>query len=252
MYIRNLVVGYLNHHLTEVMCAFTFKQGEVGWDATYFGNYFDKIKELGFINKQERKGIQVQFSNNVEELLNPQKPFVQELSSQIIYKNDEQGKAIVLGEKQISFHVIKDYKLWDNFFKDLIVPAYNKYLELGLNNKLQTCQVTYLNKFIIKENEELSKYFTLIQKSLSDEGTEEFTLIDTRYKTKKNIVLNPKLIAGGIEKETKNRIINMECTAIAVLTDNINIDWVNIANDVHEPIRNFFEKSITDTLRQTL
>ena len=243
---------YSNRHLTEVMCAFSFKPGEIVWDATYFGTYFDKIKDIGFINKQERKGIQVQFSNNVDELLNPKKPVIQEVSSQIIYKNDEQGKAIVLGENQLSFHVIKDYKLWDNFFKELISPAYNKYLELGLNNRIQSCQVTYLNQFIIKHDEDLSKYFTLINKSLADEGTEEFTLIDTRYKTKKNIVLNLKLISGGIDEVTKNRIINMECTAVIILTENINIDWANVANDVHEPIRNIFEKSITDELRKTL
>lgn|GEM_PF-2046178 len=241
---------YSNKHLTEVMCAFTFDKGNVEWDATYFGQYFEKIKELGFKNKQERKGIQVRFSGDVQELLNPQKPLVQELESQIVYKNDDQGRAIVLGDKQLSFHVIKNYSVWNNFFSELIKPGFNKYLEMQLHNRVVICQITYLNQFIIKTGENLSEYFTLFTNKLTEEGEEEFTLIDTRYKTKNNIILNLKIFANP-QADSGDRIINMECSATAVAEIN-QVEWDVFANDVHAPIRAFFEKSITDKLRDRL
>jgi hypothetical protein len=39
---------YKNNHLIEVNCGFHFDLNDSRWDSTYFGQFYDKIKDFGF------------------------------------------------------------------------------------------------------------------------------------------------------------------------------------------------------------
>ena len=122
-------MNYKNKHLTEVVCGFEFERDSNPWDSTYFGQYFEKIKQDGFSEKQERKSLQIQFNHS-----NFQAPMISTSSGEddeVIFKNNLKGWAILLGKSKISFHIVRDYKKWEDFRDNLIVPFYNKYLELA-------------------------------------------------------------------------------------------------------------------------
>lgn len=239
-------MNYKNKHLTEVVCGFEFEKGSNLWDSTYFGQYFEKIKQEGFIEKQERKSVQVQFNHS-----NFPTPMISSSSGEddeVIFKNNSKGWAILLGKLRISFHITKDYKNWEDFRDNLIIPFYSKYLELGLGNGSRQCNMIYLNRFRKNSQEKLSDYFTVISEMDSSFGEEPNSAVQRIFNNNTGNLLLARLTAQTTKEGYKD--ISLECGAICISEERKNSnDWKAQLNETRSPVRGFFEAIITERLR---
>jgi uncharacterized protein (TIGR04255 family) len=241
----NLPPAYNNLHLIEVNYGFQFTSSSP-WDSTYFGQYYERIKEHGFTDKQERKGIQIQLSNNPVQVIRSG----QTVDDQIIFKDPIKGWAIAMGKDKISFHIIKDYKGWDNFKQKLIIPFYQIYLDLGLGKGRRQSNMIYLNKFTKDISVNLSDYFTIIQGLDDSFGIEANTFIQRTFNTSSNVLITK--LNSQLRPDGRKNIV-LECGAVCrdskLMTSN---NWQEQTDKTHEPIRNFFEAIITEKLRKEL
>jgi uncharacterized protein (TIGR04255 family) len=237
---------YSNNHLAEVNCGFVFTNESVPWDSTFFGQYYEKIKNEGFTAREDRKGVQ--FTFNVKRPADL--PFTtQEIEDQVIFKNNDKGWAIAMSKGKISFHVVKNYTNWDDFLNNFIKPYFEYYKVLGLGNGMRQCNMVYLNRFEKKVEENLSDSFLLVSPIKSEFGTERVTAINRIIENENNLLiakLNSQIIGGS-------QTINFECGAICKSLLCINSEnWVDQADKTHAPIRDFFEALITEELRSIL
>lgn len=239
---------YSNNHLIEVNCGFQFLEETLPWDSTFFGQYYEKIKESGFSEKEERKGVQITFN---ELLGDTSKSSVatSQIEDQVIFRNAEKGFAILMGKGRISFHCVNGYSGWDVFLNDFILPYTKLYKALGLGNGKRQCSVVYLNIFAKNVDEKLSNYFTIISPLEQSFGVEIISSVQRVVSNEKNLLI-AKLNSKVIEN-TQN--INLECGAVCVNEDCLNNpDWIFQANQTHEPTSSFFEAITTDKLRREL
>ena len=129
----------------------------VVWHSTFFGQYYEKIKDSGFIKREERKSVQITFNGLLQASKNP--PITaSQIEDQVIFRNVDKGWAILIGKERISFHCVKDYLGWDCFLNDFILPFSEYYKSLGLGNGKRQCSIVYLNKLTKGTNENLSDY----------------------------------------------------------------------------------------------
>lgn len=243
-------MAYTNKNLREVVCNFQFiDDGTVKWDSGYFGQFFDKIKDRGYIERQEKKGIKLNVSANSNDLPNAIST-VEETESTMIFKNAENGFAITMAKAQITFHCVKDYINWDTFLKDVLIPLLDIYLQMGLYQKIQFCQVVYLNQFLFEQEIPLAEYFTIVTNPLNDIGIEGTVIVNKNYFTA-DIGMNVKLKSDPTPDKKKR--VSLECGAASLpLQKYTEMNLIDLANITHEPIRNFFEHIITDKLRTIL
>lgn len=237
---------YSNHYLAEVNCGFHFSTETTDWDSTFFGQFYEKIKERGFTERQERKGVQISFDgSNIDET----KITRSEIQDQVVFKNNATGMAIAMGKNKISFHQIKNYTNWNDFVKNLIDPISKVYKALGLGNGDRQCNIVYLNQFVKPNKEMLSDYFTITSPIESKFGLEVNTTIQRIIENENNYLI-AKLNSQNINTSQN---INLECGAICknIICLN-NSDWIDQANQTHEPIKDFFESIITEKLRKEL
>lgn len=240
-----MLTQYSNKHLIEVSCGFQFPQETMTWDSTYFGQYYDKIKDVGFTEKQERKGVQITFNN----IASGNVPVSSsEIEDQVIFKNNFNGWAIAMGRNKISFHIVNNYSNWNDFVENFISPFLNKYLELGLGNGIRNCNIVYLNRFEKAITEKLSDYFTIISQINSDFGIEKNTSLQRVIENEKNILITR--LNTQVANDKLN--INFECGAICKSLECMSQEWKRQAENTHEPIRLFFESLITEKLRNEL
>jgi uncharacterized protein (TIGR04255 family) len=240
-------VQYSNKHLTEVNCGFQFPEESVAWDSTFFGQFYEKIKELGFTDREERKGVQIRFNGNVADSKLP--ITTSHVEDQVVFRDKTKGLAILLGKGKISFHCVNDYKNWEVFLKTFIIPFSELYKSLGLGNGKRQCSVVYLNRFTKKAEDKLSDYFTIVNSLEQKFGQEVATSIQRIVTNPKNQLvtkLNSQQI-GGIQN------INLECGAVCINEECMKSDdWSYQANQTHEPIFEFFEAIISEKLRGEL
>jgi uncharacterized protein (TIGR04255 family) len=241
-------VKYSNHHLIEVNCGFQFPEETVNWDSTFFGQYYEKIKDSGFIEREDRKGVQIMFNAFISDSKSP--PITtSQIEDQVIFKNSEKGLAILIGKGRVSFHCIKGYQKWDVFLNEFIMPFAEHYKSLGLGNGKRQCSVVYLNRFTKSVEENLSDYLTIISSLEPKFGVEIMSSVQRVVSNKKNLLI-AKLNSQVVEK-TQN--INLECGAVCINEKCMsNEDWSYQANQTHEPILSFFEAIITEKLRKEL
>ena len=240
---------YSNKHLIEVNCGFAFPNETTLWDSTFFGQYYEKIKVLGFSDREERKGVQIKFEAIVKSAKTS--PIsASEIEDQIVFRNPQKGWAILMGKGKISFHILKDYTKWDDFIEQFIKPFTELYKGIGLGNGTRQCSVVYLNRFAKKKEENLSDYFTMATQLDSKFGVETVTSVQRVFNNTKNLLI------AKLNSQTGNddiNTINLECGAICVNTDCLESDdWLNQAYKTREPIREFFEELITERLRKEL
>ncbi|NDC42629.1 MAG: TIGR04255 family protein [Chitinophagia bacterium] len=237
---------YSNKFVTEVACTFQFEEGEVVWDSAYFGQYFDKIKDLGFTTRQERKGFQLKIEGNVSEQLLTS---VSEEGTQMVFQDLQRGFAIVLGRAHLSFHIVGTYKNWMSFEQSLLLPFYSLYEELGLYNHIASCNVLYLNKFLIGTSEKLADYFTAVSPKINDIGTplQYFTQQVYPY-TGSNGNLTFKLLCNHLGDEKLE--VSLECSCFCA--NDTEATAPQLAKHTRAPLRALFESSITDKLREIL
>lgn len=172
-----------------------------------------------------------------------------QLEDQVIFKNNKKHQAILLGKNRISFHIVNDYKGWNSFLEDVIIPYSNIYKSLGLGNGKRQCSIVYLNRFKKSSSDDLSNYFRIISQVEPKFGKEVMTFVQRVISNESNLLI-AKLNSQIMDKIQN---VNLECGAICANEQCMNgTDWIYQANQTHEPILNFFEDVITDKLKQEL
>jgi uncharacterized protein (TIGR04255 family) len=230
------------------MCTFNFLPGEVNWDSGFFGQFFDMIRDEGFTQREEKKGVKFEITPQIPAAV----PTMQELDSQMIFRDPERKFAITMGKQLLSFHIVSTYADWESFNNELIIPYMGKYIGLGIYEKILSCQVLYLNSFRFDGKDSLSDYFKIVTPPMSQIGTEVFVNVNKSYLTPKGITLSVRVIPQPAAVPGTNQIM-MECGAIGMVNNGLPIaDWRSISGSVRQPIREFFEAIITPKLRETL
>lgn len=238
--------NYKNNHLVEVNCGFQFLDDSSNWDSTYFGQFYDLIKTNGFNEKIERKGIQVTIKDDKNSTSS--KIASQEIEEQVIFKNSKNGLAILIAKNRISFHSIKNYSNWQSFSKDFILPNLEKYFSLGLGKGMYRLNVLYLNKFSISNDAKTSDYISFFNEI---ENCGNLVEIDNNFRRVFNHNSLTLLIKGS-RNQNNSDVINLECGSFFEAA-NVNNDNVEeIMSLAHEPIRDLFENSITEKLKNNL
>jgi uncharacterized protein (TIGR04255 family) len=246
---NNHTVNYKNKHLVEVNCLFQFNEETVTWDSTFFGQFYEKIKLRGYNQKEERKGVQIRFSGDLENVNSL--PFTTHpVEDQVIFRNVDEGKAIMLGKNQISFHNLENYKGWEYFVSNVVKPGYEIFKQLGLGNGNRNCSIVYLNRFNKSNEEELCNYFTIVSKLQPDFGEEKLCGVQRIVSNGRNMLI-AKLNATTGLSGTKD--ILLECGSVCIDSELIGTeDWELQANQTHAPIYNFFDSLITSKLKHEL
>lgn len=243
--------SYTNNNLREVVCSFNFlDEDDITWDSGYFGQYYDKIKDLGFTQRNERKGIKIQFNGNADQITEGGAASVEEVGSEMIFRNPEKGLAIIMGDRKISFHIVTGYIDWYTFYETFMRPCLNLYLEVGIYKRPDFCQVIYLNEFTFDPWESLADFFTIVTPPLSDVGIEGSVLVQKNY-IANQLGLLVKLNANPTPDEKKFVIVECGATSLPY-PENQELGLLALANKTKEPIRDFFENIITDKLRSIL
>lgn len=119
---------YKNHKIIEAVCAFRFNPSQNSWDITGYADYYNVIKDNGFSKKNEIKPVQFSFQIKPNEL--PVNPQMIQGETQIVFKNESEDRAILLGNNYISFHTINHYPGWEIFSEELISIYLKKYFEI--------------------------------------------------------------------------------------------------------------------------
>lgn len=242
---------YTNKHLKEVLCTYKFIPGATKWDSAFFGQFYDKISDAGFTARQEKKGIVFEIAGNINGNT-PPTPNIQEAESQMIFRDPVRNFAITMGNSLLSFHIVNTYETWEAFNEKLMKPFMEKYLELGIYEKIQSCQVVYLNRFEKPEAQDISDYFTVLSPSFKQFGKETNVQLSKSYITPNDVVLNFRITPQQASIPQTESLM-LECGAVGHLAMGKDIrEWKAISQDVKNPVKDFFESIITDTLRQLL
>lgn len=236
---------YSNSHLVEVNCSFQFPQETTQWDSTFFGRFYEKIKDKGFTEREERKGVEFTFGFRRNSLQLPQTTNVED---QVIFK-DNKGRAILMSRNKISFHIIKGYTIWDDFVNLFIKPYSEIYKSLELGNGIRECSLIYLNGFNKTSDLPLSNFFTIVPQHNSSLGTDAGIAIQKVIDNGSNLLI-AKFIS---QPENRSFSVTLECGAINTnMSSKSGSDWIHQANETHAPVNAFFESIITDDLRNII
>lgn len=232
---------FINHKVTEAVCAFRFDPNQNSWDVTYLANYFNEIKDLGFVKKNEIKPFQLSFHIKPNE--GTSSPQMQEGETQMVFKNEDETHAILMGNNYISFHTINHYDGWDKFKPSLIEKFLLKYFALGLGKGLLSAQMIYINNFNLEQDKDLSDYLNFVPKMQNfGEGDEISHFFQSNYGIAPNKQLSLKTILNPNNSGAKNVILECNCIATALTGS----DWSKLSDDAHQSARNAFIKISTD------
>ena len=237
---------FLNHKITEAVCAFRFDPSLNPWDLTFFSSYFSLI-ENDFGKKQEIKPFQLSFEVKSNE--EPGQPNIQHGESQMVFKTNDEKYAILMGNNYISFHTLNHYPGWDVFKPKTIEENLEKYFSLGLGKKLVSVQMIYINNFNLENNKNLSDYLTFVP-NMKDfgEGEETSHFFQSNYRIAPNKNLSLKTVLNIGLPVGKNVILETNCIAEV----GINQNWRDQANDAHDAARNAFIKISSDYFKQLI
>jgi uncharacterized protein (TIGR04255 family) len=241
---------YKNHKITEAVCAFRFDPNQNNWDFTSFAAYYNVIKDHGFNRKNEIKPLQLSFQIRPNEI--PQTPQMIEGATQMVFKNESENRAILLGDNYISFHTINDYPGWESFSKDLISIFLNKYFELGFGKGLISAQMIYINNFNLDNDLKLSDYLTFVpDMERFGEGDELSHLFQSTYDIAPNKRLQLKTILNVINPDKIKNVI-LECNCIAANSENYDISWESLSQDAHDNSKNAFINVATNRFKDII
>lgn len=210
-----MIIKRNNHSLVEVACSIWFDPNLNDWDITYFGKFYDKIKDLGYNQKEEKKVIEIHIDDTNQD--GDGMPIPQTKSSEVrmIFRNSENNAAIMLSNNLISFNKLTPYNGWDDLMDKIVNPCLKIYEEIGLGKGVIQVSALYLNKFTIPMNEKLINYFNFIPViedigEVSDRSLE----FQTHYDIDSNLELVLKL-NGGTNHQKNNKEVFFECVCIA-------------------------------------
>jgi uncharacterized protein (TIGR04255 family) len=234
-----------NKHLIEVNCSFQFLEETTVWDSTFFGQFYEKIKPLGFDEKQERKGVQITFDGSKGLANMVSSPTM--IDDQVLFFNQDKSIAIALAKQKISFHWLKDYTSWEDFMQKVVKPNFQLYQGLGLGNGKRQCSIVYLNRFENPITEMLSEYFTIVSHLEKTSFGNEIATFVQRVFTNENYLLIAKL---NTTIQNDICVSNLECGSICNNEQLMSsIDWFKQTEVLHEPLKSFFEATITEKLK---
>ncbi|MCF8371250.1 MAG: TIGR04255 family protein [Bacteroidales bacterium] len=229
---------YLNHKITEAVCAFRFDPSKNSWDWTSYAEFYKLIKEKGFIKRNEIKPIQLSFHFKPNEA--PKNPDLVEGETQMVFKNNKEDRAILISNNYISFHTIGNYPGWDVFSNEFISNIITSYFDLGYGNGLDNAQMIYINNFDLKADKKLSNYLTFVpDMDHFGEGDEVSHMFQSAYQIAPNKRLQLKTILNVINPERIKKVL-LECNCIAFNTLKHEINWSELANDAHHNAKNAF------------
>lgn len=215
------------HLLTEVLCAVWFDQNQP-WDSTYFGIYFEKIRDLGFTNKQEQKGYQILIDPTKS---NPNSQFVPpELESKFIFKNESKNRAIILARNYISFHQLAPYENWQTLINEIAMPGLDYYDKLGIGLNIIQVQSLYLNQYSLNLNENIGDYLNFLPNLDSTSIQENITFLSTYgIYPNKQLFLN---VNGNINQSFEINNIILQCGCIVKKVEPSNFQ--SLAEEAHK------------------
>ena len=229
---------YKNHKIIEAVCAFRFNPSKNSWDIMSYADYYNVIKNLGFTKKNEIKPVQFSFQIKPNEF--PRNPQMIEGEPQIVFKNESENRAILLGNNYISFHTINHYPGWDIFSEELISIYLKKYFEIGYGKGLVSSQMIYINSFELEKDKKLSDYLTFVpDMEHFGKGNEISHLFQSAYQIAPNKRLQLKTILNVIPPERIKKVI-LECNCVANNDTNSTIPWMVLSKDAHDNAKNAF------------
>ena len=197
------------HQLLEVLCGLWFDPDYNGWDSTYYGKFFDLIKDGGFDDKKEQKGFQVKFEIPSDSTTVP-KTQADEIDSRMIFRNSSMKTAISMSPNFISFHKLMPYESWMKLYDEQVKPGLEIYKKIGLGNKLIRLQILYLNQYNFLPEEKISDKFSFlpqIGKFGSGKETVNFQIsYDLEPNLQQQILLNSLHIMDG------SKIVSLQCS----------------------------------------
>jgi uncharacterized protein (TIGR04255 family) len=238
---------YKNHKITEAVCAFRFNPKDNHWDVTGYADYYNSIKDYGFLKKNEIKPVQLSFNVKPNEI--PQNPQMTEGDLQMVFKNEDETRAILLGNNYISFHTINHYPGWEIFSEELISIFLNKYFEIGYGKSLLSAQMIYINNFTLDHNHKLSEYLTFVpDMEHFGEGDELSHLFQSAYEIAPNKKLQLKTILNVTNPEKIKNVV-LECNCVAKNSTNYDIPWETLSKDAHDNAKNAFINISTDKFK---
>jgi len=219
------------HELVEVLCSFSFDPIANPWDSTFFGEFYENIKELGFTEKQEQKGIQFKVEFNP---ITPEssKATSDELETRMLFRNSKSNSAIILAPHFVSFHKLAPYLNWEAFRDNEIIPGFRRYNKVGLGIKglIQT-QMLYLNKYDFEKGTALSdkfKFLPSIEKF--GIGKEKSLQFQSKYEFEPNLLMQIRLNASIVNEDKKT--VTLECSCLANNLDG-KTDYLTLAELAH-------------------
>ena len=241
---------YKNHKIIEAVCAFRFNPHENNWDITSFADFYNSIKEFGFIKKSEIKPVQLSFQLRMNE---PSPiPQMTEGETNMVIKNEKENQAVLIGNNYISFHTLKHYPGWEVFSDELISPLINKYFEIGYGKGLVSAQMIYINRLELDRTQKLSDYLTFVPATEHfGEGDELSHLFQSTYKIAPNKVLQLKTILNVLPTNRIKTVI-LECNCIANNTPDYKIPWSDLAKDAHDSAKDAFINISSDYFKDQI
>jgi uncharacterized protein (TIGR04255 family) len=224
----------INEHIVEVLFAMWFDPKSNDWDSTYFGKYHDRIQPLGYTEKQEQKQMEFQLDLSTRQP-NSQ---IREGGIRMIFRNPTLKTAIILANHYISFHKLAPYNSWEDLMESVVDKGLQLYQELGIGNVLWEVQCLYLNRWELKADESISKYFNFLPNI--NEGKESNVLFQAKYEIPDNISAQLKL--NSTPKPDGSRDLSFECSTFAKAISST--DYRILGKNAHDKANNVFQKII--------
>lgn len=145
-----------NHRIKEAICAFHFES---------FSNEFEfekwsediksKFSEINLNFSHEIKPVSISIELTSEETEEtPKVTKTQESGNDgYIFQAGDNNRVVILSKDYISFHNIHNYRGWELFLNELIMPCLSILLEYNKDCRLMNAQMTYINHFEADSND---------------------------------------------------------------------------------------------------
>lgn len=235
-------MAYKQHQLTEVMCSFHFEPNpKTEWSSVFFGQYFNKVRDLGYVRMAEQKGVIVNITTPDNKTETQTKISAKEAEQRLIFYHQSEKYAIMMAKNYLSVHQIKPYQKWVNF-KPQIEQAIALFTDITQNSTIQSCVLAYINRWTFALNDRVSDNFNLFAcVDDKDLGEEVSIAFQKQYKVTNNYYLQCKLFTQ-IAQNNKDTIL--ECAGITNANETIK-SWEALSDLAHSDIEKLY-RTITN------
>lgn len=232
------------HPLIEVMCAFQLQPSDNSeWSSVFFGQYFEKIKPLGYSKKTEQKGVIIRFDWKNKQSV-PQFS-ADEQESRIIFHHEDGNYAVMMSKNYLSVHQVRPYQKWMTFNQE-IQKLLNLYQAVTNQQTIVNCVLAYINEWTFDSNTLISNTFNLFnqQHPPTRFGKELNIQFEKHYQVENNYVLIARLATQPPTQDLKTKVI-LECVGVAtnqqIATNLSSLELMQLA---HSQIEDFYRSLI--------